>query len=505
METHSGKSWLEKATFYQIYPQSFADSNGDGIGDLRGIIDRIPYLQQLGISAIWLNPIFDSPFKDAGYDVRDYYQIAPRYGTTNDLSALIDALHAAGIRLLLDLVPGHTSDEHPWFIQSSSPDKTPEDDRYIWTNSWFGDADSLPFVAGVAPRNGCYVLNFFYSQPALNYGFATPKTPWQQPTSSQGAQRNREEMAKVITFWLDKGVDGFRVDMADSLVKHDPDKSATIRAWQEIFTNVKKTHPGAVFVAEWGNPSQSLEAGFDMDFYLDWPGNGYNLLVRADNAFFSAVSSRAASDFIDQYLPHYRASVGAGHFSLITGNHDNPRISHYLTDAELRLYFTFLLTMPGIPFIYYGDEIAMDYQDLPTHEGGYTRTGARTPMQWSTKPQAGFSTNPNTYLPTFANQGPEKTVERHEQNPQSLLHVVRTLIKLRRDTPDLHASGGLEFLSDIPSDRVLRYRRSSVVVTINMSTEPIEIRDEGEILFALNADLNSGKWLPPASAVIVGQ
>ncbi|KAA8721591.1 alpha-amylase family glycosyl hydrolase [Corynebacterium phocae] len=473
--------WLERATFYQIYPQSFYDSNGDGIGDLDGITAKLPYLKNLGIEGIWLNPIFDSPFLDAGYDVRDYYTIATRYGDQESLQRLVHACHSHGIRLLLDLVPGHSSDQNPWFQQSQQPDTNSHSDRYIWTDSWFGDADGLSFVAGVAPRDGCYVVNFFHSQPALNYGFGQPRRAWQHTPAAAGPRANRAQMVDIIRFWLSQGVDGFRVDMADSLVKRDPGKQETIKTWQDILGQVRTEFPDAIFVSEWGNPDQALAAGFDMDFYLDWPGNGYNQLVRGPEPFFAAASARSAADFAAQYLPHYRASTefSGGHFSLISGNHDCTRLAHHLNPTERPLFFLFLLTMPGVPFIYYGDEIGMTWHDLPTLEGGYTRTGSRTPMQWSAGPQSGFSAATDTYLPAFA----DTSVAAQEGDPQSLLHFVRELIALRRELPELHASAAFEMCLDDNHPRVLRYRRGELEVIINCSTRDIEVQ-AAQVLFA---------------------
>ncbi|MBQ9347947.1 MAG: glycosylase, partial [Oscillibacter sp.] len=163
--------WLKDAVFYEIYPQSFFDSNGDGIGDLNGITAKLDYVKSLGCSAIWLNPCFDSPFKDAGYDVRDYRKVAPRYGANEDLVRLFETAHQKGIRVLLDLVPGHTSEEHPWFLESKKAELNEYSDRYIWTGNWFQGAQGLRYISGEAERDGAYIINFFKSQPALNYGF----------------------------------------------------------------------------------------------------------------------------------------------------------------------------------------------------------------------------------------------------------------------------------------------------------------------------------------------
>ena len=175
--------WLNDAVFYEIYPQSFYDSNGDGIGDFEGIIQKLDYIKSLGCNALWINPCFDSPFKDAGYDVRDYKLAASRYGTNDDLFRLFGEAHQRGIRVLLDLVPGHSSEEHSWFKASRQENPSPEfKNRYLWTESWFswGD-DGFKLIAGEAERDGCYVINFFKCQPAFNYGVLNPWKPWQLP------------------------------------------------------------------------------------------------------------------------------------------------------------------------------------------------------------------------------------------------------------------------------------------------------------------------------------
>ena len=229
------KQWLKDAVFYEIYPQSFYDTNGDGIGDLQGIIAKLDYIRDLGCNALWINPCFDSPFKDAGYDVRDYKKIAPRYGTNEDAAALFRAAHEKGIRVLFDLVPGHTSEEHPWFKASCKPGHNEYSDRFIWTDSCFASGDGMPFIGGETERNGTYILNFFKCQPALNYGYGKINQPWQKPTTDLACLATVEAMKDVMRFWLDMGCDGFRVDMASSLVKNDTkNKKYTCKIWRNI-------------------------------------------------------------------------------------------------------------------------------------------------------------------------------------------------------------------------------------------------------------------------------
>ena len=239
-------SWLKDAVFYEIYPQSFYDTNGDGIGDINGIIGKLNYIWDLGCNALWINPCFDSPFKDAGYDVRDYKNVAPRYGTNNDLYRLFGEAHRRGIRVLLDLVPGHTSEEHAWFRESQRADKNEYSNRYIWTDFCFRGADGLPYIGGESERSGTYILNFFKCQPALNYGFLKPTENWQLPVDHPEAIATREAMKDVMRFWLDHGCDGFRVDMAASLVKHDDEqKSGTSAIWRNVREMLDREYPEA--------------------------------------------------------------------------------------------------------------------------------------------------------------------------------------------------------------------------------------------------------------------
>ncbi|MCL2127510.1 MAG: alpha-amylase family glycosyl hydrolase, partial [Treponema sp.] len=192
--------WLNDAVFYEIYPQSFYDSNGDGTGDIEGIIQKLDYIDSLGCNALWLNPCFDSPFRDAGYDVRDYKKVAPRYGTNGDLIRLFDEAHKRGMKVLLDLVPGHSSEEHEWFRKSREPERNEFWDRYIWTDNWCTPVKGLKTVCGEADRSASYVINFFKCQPALNYGFLKPEEKWQLPADHPGCAATREAMKDVMRY-----------------------------------------------------------------------------------------------------------------------------------------------------------------------------------------------------------------------------------------------------------------------------------------------------------------
>jgi len=507
--------WLDDAVFYEIYPQSFYDSNGDGIGDFQGIIDKLGFIKNLGCNALWLNPCFDSPFKDAGYDVRDYKKTAPRYGSNEDLFRLFDEAHRLGMKVILDLVAGHTSEEHPWFIESKKINPPAEyKNRYIWTDSWyFWGIEGLKFIAGEAERDGCYIINFFKCQPALNYGFLHGKEKWQLPPDHPDCIATREALKDVMRFWLTgnngRGCDGFRVDMADSLVKFDDgEKSATSAIWRNIRAMLDEEFPQAVLVAEWSNPPQSLGAGFHVDFLLDHWNSGYRSLVRdwengaENNSFFKKDGNGKISRFLDQYMPWYEASKDKGFISLVTGNHDTPRISHGLDLRETALAFAFIFTMPGVPFLYYGDEIGMRYcYWLPTKEGAYGRTGSRTPMQWKQGCDAGFSSAPleKFYLPLDVDPV-APNVEAQEKDASSLLNTVKALLRLRHSEEDLHSRPNLQILHAPgfdTDDRSFIYRRGSCIIAVNPGANavqvPLDVHGTPKQLYSIgHCSLNEG-------------
>ncbi|MEV5607665.1 alpha-amylase family glycosyl hydrolase [Streptomyces sp. NPDC052225] len=459
-------AWLSDAVFYQIYPQSFADSDGDGIGDLAGIADRLDHLAWLGVNTVWLNPCFASPFRDAGYDVADYLSVAPRYGTDDDLAKLVDLAGRRGIRVLLDLVAGHTSDEHPWFRAAADD---PGDDRYIWAPHDVPDG----FVASPGTRPGGYLPNFFASQPALNFGYARESAaePWRQPVDAEGPRANRAALRAVMDHWLRRGIAGFRVDMASSLVKDDPDKRETCALWSQVRRWLDAAHPEAVLLSEWGDPAVSVPAGFHADFFLQFGGPANGLPMRSlwnngagtlDTAwapldcFFDASGAGSPMPFVEAWRAA-RAAIGDhGFISLPTSNHDFSRLNcGPRTSDQLPAAFAFQLTWPTLPAIYYGDEIGMRYvPGLPDTEGSvlgphYNRAGSRTPMQWDDGPGAGFSTAPEDrfYLPLDpAPDRPSVAAQRADES--SLLHLVRRLVALRTTTPALGHDSPVEVLHE---------------------------------------------------------
>lgn len=494
MAFNKNPEWLKKAVFYQIYPQSYFDSNSDGIGDIQGIIQKLDYIESLGVTGLWLNPCFVSPFSDAGYDVTDYRKVAPRYGTNDDLKQLFIEAKKRGIRIVLDLVPGHTSVEHPWFQAAAKAERNEYSDYYIWNNSiWEVPQRDLPIVRGYGNRDGGYITNFFYSQPALNYGFTHPdhNLSWMQPVDAPGPQKVRHEIRDIMQFWLDMGASGFRVDMAASLVKRDPDKLETARFWTWIREWMDKEYPEAVIIAEWGHPDLAIPAGFHMDFLLGFDNPGVVSLFRKRGEgawrdpygwpFFSEGGHGDIRQFVDMY-EYYQSKVGdQGYMAFLTGNHDeHPRLANGKSTAMLKLIYLFMLTMPGTPFIYYGDEIGMQYRKLASKEGGYERTGVRTPMQWADTKNAGFSNAPaeDLYLPVNpASDRP--TVAKQESDPDSLLNRVRALIRTRKTLPALQADGSFKVVyaesGKLPFVYLREKAGQKVLVALNPSNREVSV------------------------------
>jgi maltose alpha-D-glucosyltransferase/alpha-amylase len=456
--------WVHNAVFYQIYPQTYYDTDGDGIGDLQGIIEKLDYVKSLGVDAIWINPFFESPFNDAGYDISDYYKVAPRYGTNDDAKRLFEEAHKRDIKILFDLVASYTSIEHPWFKASARQDSNKYTNWYIWNdNTWKNPPDAYKdaFIKGYSRRNGQFMRNFYWSQPALNYGFAKPEESWMLPVDHPDVMAVREEMKNVVRFWMDMGADGFRADMAGAMVKNanitgndqffNTRDDYTKKFWQEIRQMFDAEYPEAFMVSEWSGPSEALDNAFHADFFhWFW---GYNDLIQKEdwrilngysegNSFFDREGKGDISIFLKSYLEQYSATKAKGYISIPVGNHDNARMNIKRTVKELEMITAFSLTMPGTPFIWYGNEIGMrQLYGLPYVEGAYKpRAGDRTPMQWDTGKNLGFSSaDPvKLYLPVDdAVDAP--TVAEQEKDPNSLLNKVRQLVELKKAEPALMA------------------------------------------------------------------
>ncbi len=506
--------WLDNAIFYEIYPQSFRDTNADGIGDFPGILEKLDYIRDLGCNALWINPCFASPFGDAGYDVSDYYRAAPRYGTNEDLKRIFDEAHRRDIRVLLDLVPGHTALDHPWFKASMLAEKNPYTDRYIWTDNIWERPDGLDCLRGISDRDGACAVNFFSHQPALNYGCYKVEKSWQQPMDAPGPRATLEAMKDVMRFWLRLGCDGFRVDMAGCMVKNDPERRGTILLWQEVRAFLDREFPEAAIISEWGEPDKSLEGGFHMDFLLHGGPSHYDDLFRCEEPFFSGRGRGDASKFAAQYEKYMEQTGGKGLICIPSGNHDTERLAPALQGGELKLAFAFLLTMPGAPFIYYGDEIGMRYvEGLTSVEGGYHRTGARTPMQWDGSINAGFSAAAPDRLYIPLDGDPDRpNVQAQMADLGSLYHEIKRLIAVRQAHEALQSGGGIRFVFAQENRCPLAYIRTgggeSLLVILNPSLEmvsfPGAFAPSGSVYcFGGEAKFNPGLvTAPPCSAGI---
>ncbi|MFI6324779.1 alpha-amylase family glycosyl hydrolase [Nonomuraea sp. NPDC050556] len=491
LQSSEALSWLTDSVLYQIYPQSFSDSNGDGVGDLAGVTERLDYLAWLGVDAVWLSPCFASEFGDAGYDVTDYLSIASRYGTNEDAAVMIEKARSRGIRVILDLVPGHTSHRHPWFQESAN---TPGDHRYIWS-----DRISTPmreWIPNQGARGGFYRANFYPIQPALNYGYARTNEaePWRQPVDAEGPRANRAALQEIMSFWFERGVSGFRVDMAYSLVKDDPGQIETSRLWAQIRRWADRFHPDRALLAEWGNPRISIPAGFHSDFFLHFDGPALRSLwdnsagsqgpwTDGQPCYFDPDGKGSMHTFLAEWQDAEAETGGRGLIALPTSNHDFSRLTcGPRTRDMVAPAFAFQLTWPSLPVIYYGDEIGMRYvPGLPDKEGSQldtqARQGSRTPMQWDDSPNAGFSTAPpeTLYLPIDP-ESDRPTVSAAKADEQSLLHQVRRLIELRKQTPDLSPDAPVRVLHQ---DYPFVYSRGvSHLVVINGRQSPVAVSVE---------------------------
>ncbi len=494
------KQEFKDLVFYEIYPTSFYDSNDDGVGDLKGIELKLDYVKKLGCNAIWLNPFYKSPFLDGGYDVKDFFAVDPKFGNIDDFKSLIKTAHNKGIKIILDLVAGHASIKNREFIKSAEAKRNEFSDLFTWNDSVWEWNPNFRLMAGLYPRSGAFLVNFFAHQPAFNYGFNIIDKPWQMSYQDKRTFQAREYMINVMRFWLGLGADGFRVDMADSLVKNDNDKTATIEVWKYMFGVVRKEFPDAYFVSEWSNPHQSLEAGFDADFVLDHWDNFYHLMVRSNEHTRGTSLLNDGGNIHkiidDMRMRFYEAKNHNAYLALISGNHDTPRIADSLDEQRLRVFYMFLLSMPGTPFILYGDELMMKTMPLDSKDGGYQRTGVRIPMIWNDdKPYHGFSnTKGETYLPFYDLN--TISVESALKDQNSLYHYIQKLIDLRRKDDDLRST---EFAINESDNIIVIDRGNNTKLIINLSHQDYQLNVE---IIMSSKELN-GNILPQFTSAIV--
>ena len=484
-------TWWQEAVFYQIYPRSFADSNGDGIGDIQGIVDRLDDLYDLGVDALWLSPHYPSPLFDCGYDVSDYTAVAPEHGTLDNFKRFLEGAHQRGIRVILDLVLNHTSDQHPWFIESRSSRDNPKRDWYIWRDGKDNEPPNnwLSTFGGSAweydPTTDQYYYHFFFKQqPDLN---------WRNPEVKQ-------TMFDAARFWLDLGVDGFRLDAIGTIFEDPalPDQTAELsqlelyqalqgvrsegeRAWlveqrKAMFQHqrdlplvhdlmrelraVIDEYPDRVLVGETGEIAYYGDGHNELHLVFNFP------LMRAERLTPAWVRANQQERLI---------ALPSGAWPCNTlGNHDQSRVySRYgdgqNDDALARLSLALMLTLRGTPFLYYGEEIGMT--DLPLEDIGqfrdnlgvwvhhtavnelglppaaaliyanlFGRDKCRTPMQWANAPNAGFSpASVRTWLPVNPNYAQSVNVADQLDDPDSLLTFYRRMLRVRKQTPALVA------------------------------------------------------------------
>ncbi len=504
--------WFHQTTVYQIYPRSYYDTNADGIGDIPGIMRKLDYIRDMGYETIWCSPFFKSPQRDFGYDISDYEDIAPEYGTLDDALSLIDETHRRGMRVVFDLVMNHTSDQHPWFLESRSSRDNPRADWYIWRdrpNNWQSYTGDRGWH--YAPeRRQYYWASFLPFQPDLNY---------RNPAVKQ-------TMFDMVRFWLGKGVDGFRLDMFNSIYK-DAEFRSNPLSWHffpsdtppsRFFERSKYNRdlPESFQFAqelravcdEFGDKMLLGEVSGPRDMIRRFMGEGVNnglglvfdfhkLRHSFTAEFFRGIIREAERYFADPFMPVY-----------VFSNHDAPRSIWRLGNdvRKAKLLHLLQLTVRGVACMYYGEEIGMTDANLPrstaldpiAHEFrlvpsflfsclGVTinRDVVRTPMQWDGSRNAGFSAAPQTWLPVnpdyqSVNVADEKPL------PDSLLNTVRSLLHLRSEEPALHR-GSLQLLDNLP-DGVLGYVRrwggDELAVFLNFASEPARIAPRG------------GQWSP---------
>ncbi len=481
--------WWQRGIIYQIYPRSFMDSDGDGVGDLPGIRSKLDYLQWLGVDAIWISPIFPSPMADFGYDITNYTDIDPLFGTLDDFDALLVDAHHRDLKVLLDYVPNHTSDRHPWFIEARSSRESAKRDWYIWCdpapdggppNNWRSNFGGGAWQWEEKTRQ-YYYHAFLKEQPDLN---------WRNPEV-------QETMLNVLRFWLERGVDGFRVDVMHHMLKDTEFRNNPPNpAWrpgmspyrevittyttdlpevQEIVTKMRSVveeYSDRMLVGEIYLPVERLMA------YYGASGNGAHLPFNFQliGLPWKARDLAAAVERYEALLPAYAWP------NWVLGNHDKPRIATRVSPAQARVAAMLLLTLRGTPTLYYGDEIGMRDVVIPPDQIkdpyeknvpglGLGRDPVRTPMQWNGDESGGFTTG-QPWLP-LADDYKTNNVAVERQQPTSLLSLYHHLIELRRAEPALSVGD----IAPIPADNdLMAYVRKTaerrLLVVLNLGANP---------------------------------
>jgi alpha-glucosidase len=518
-------SWWRDGVLYQIYPRSFADANGDGIGDLRGIRERLDHLEWLGVDGIWLNPTMPSPNEDFGYDVSDYRGVHPELGTLEDLDDLIAEAGRRGIRVLLDLVPNHTSDRHAWFQDALSGRDAEHRDYYVWAdpapdggppNNWISNFGG-PAWTFHEPTGQYYLNQFLPTQPDLNW--------WDE--------RVREEFDDILRFWFERGVAGFRIDVCHAIVKDrelrdDPEPTDADhpeiqrRGLKQVYSmNRPELHD---VLRRWrgvaeGSETQRVLVGetyvLDLEQLVPFYGNGQDELHLAFNFLFvhadlDAGQMRAIVEGVEAMLPADSWPVWTG------SNHDAGRLARRWAggdERKARVALLMLLALRGTPFLYYGDEIAMPEPELDpakaldpvahrTGDPDDNRDPCRTPMQWRSEPGAGFTADgaTETWLPLGDTAA--HNVEAQRADPASTLNLVRDLIALRRERGDLR--GGSYETLPAPAGAWAWRRGDGTAAALNLSDDEVTVGGLGGTVLvatdrsrdgeAVDGSLRLGPW-----------
>lgn len=484
--------WWKRGVVYQIYPRSFQDTNGDGVGDLEGIRRRLDHLVDLGVDAAWISPVFPSPMRDFGYDVADYCDIDPLFGDLGDMDRLLADAHARGLRVLLDLVPNHTSDEHPWFREARGSREAPKRDWYIWRdpapdggppNNW------VAYFGGPAwtlePETGQYYLHqFLPGQPELNH--RNPEV--------------REAIHDAMRFWLARGVDGFRVDVLALMIKHEdfpdagpnPDyvEGRDLPSFRDSHEFRQDRPEMAEVVAgmravtdEFEDRVLVGEIYLPLEELVKYYGHGCHLPFNF--ALIQLPAWTAAG--VGELIRRYEAALPAGAWpNWVLGNHDQPRVASRVGPGQARVAQMLLLTLRGTPTLYYGDELGMTNVEIPRDRwrdpaglrqpdfAAGSRDPERTPMQWDGSEGAGFAgVGVEPWLP-LAPDAATRNVAAQTGDPASMLELTRDLLRLRRASAAL-SLGEIELIESGDED-LLAYRRSlgdeACVVVLNFTGEP---------------------------------
>jgi alpha-glucosidase len=512
-------TWWQRGVIYEVYPRSFQDSDGDGIGDLAGIRSRLDYLVDLGVDALWLSPIYPSPMADFGYDISDYCNIDPIFGTLPEFDALLEEVHRRGLKLILDFVPNHTSDQHQWFVESRSSRSDPKRDWYLWRdqpNNWLSNFGGSGWEHD-RTTGQYYYHSFLKEQPDLN---------WRNPAV-------RAAMFDVLRFWLNRGVDGFRVDVMWLMIKDDqfrddppnpaymPGAPSSNRLLPLYNANRPEVHelvaamrslidsyPERVLIGEIYLLIQQLMTYYGKDL------TGANLPFN-----FQLLQCAWSADAIAQVLNDYDAALPPGAWpNWVLGNHDQPRVASRIGAQQARIAAMLLFTLSGTLTLYYGEEIGMTDVAIPPEDAqdpagknepgiGAGRDPERTPMQWDATPLAGF-TNGRPWLPIAPNHA---TVNVAAQNGDagSILTLYRDLIRLRATHPAL-VEGRMQSIA--AHNNVLRYQRACVnetlLILLNLSHEPVQIDASGAVIMSTHGDregevIAQATTLRPAEGLIL--